>query len=239
MRLRAYSLFFSLIISVLVFMIINSFVIESLQFNHSKNNYRSIIRNGVNAMSGIYYALSSEIEIGESQQVQLFENDRDLVRIQKKQWGAFEVITSITKKNGYAMEKTALVGSQMELREVLILSNLNRPLALSGSTKITGDCILPKAGVKRAYIEGQSYSGKKLINGLISYAQSQIELDLDFFQHNPYINGDFSDEDSVIIFDGPMDSLIQPFFKNTIVVILPNEQQPIKWLLSRKYCVLY
>ena len=47
----------------------------------------------------------------------------------------------------------------------MYLADQNKPLSLTGRTQITGNCYLPKAGVKRAYIEGKSFVGNKLING--------------------------------------------------------------------------
>jgi hypothetical protein len=42
---------------------------------------------------------------------------------------------------------------------------MDRELKVCGHTELRGKCFLPKAGVERAYIEGQSYAGRELVYG--------------------------------------------------------------------------
>jgi hypothetical protein len=92
--------------------------------------------------------------------------------LQKKRWGAFEIAICKAHNKFFSKELIALTGWQSETNDntALILADLDRSLSISGNTKITGDCFLPKAGIERAYIEGNSYSGDKLVYGEIKNA---------------------------------------------------------------------
>jgi hypothetical protein len=122
------------------------------------------------ANSGINYGLSfhQEIPINTSLEVDLFDDEQHKVLIGKKHWGAFYILSSEAKWRNKLVSKSALIGANINEGEriALYLADQNKPLSLTGKTVITGNCYLPKAGVKRAYIEGKSFVGNKLINGI-------------------------------------------------------------------------
>ena len=119
--------------------------------------------------SGINYGLSfhQEIPINSKIEVDLFNDEEHKVSIEKKYWGAFYILSSEAKWRNKSASKSALIGANINEGEeiALYLADQNKPLSLTGRTQITGNCYLPKAGVKRAYIEGKSFVGNKLING--------------------------------------------------------------------------
>ncbi len=167
--IRAGALSYVVAVSVFIALILASLItlgyyyrLHHIQLEHSNRLVR-------NANSGFNLLLSGE-SLGRtaSQEVDLFEEGRDSVRLITRHWGVFEVGTAIAHHRGKEASKSGLIGYLMDStqRTALYLSELNRPLSLAGNTLIKGNCFLPEAGVKRAYIEGQNFSRKKLIDGL-------------------------------------------------------------------------
>ncbi|HET6990661.1 MAG TPA: hypothetical protein VFJ43_05020, partial [Bacteroidia bacterium] len=97
----------------------------------------------------------------------LYGRGSDSVFLSTKPWGAFEIAISRAHNKSFSHELVAATGYKADPNDhtALILADLDRPLSITGNTKITGDCYLPKAGIQRAYIEGQNYIGDKLVYG--------------------------------------------------------------------------
>jgi cytoskeletal protein CcmA (bactofilin family) len=89
------------------------------------------------------------------------------VELYKSYWGIFDLISSRAFSHNNSFTRAAIEGHLLEesKRFAFYLADNDKPLSLCGKTVITGKSYLPKAGVKRAYIEGQYFSGDKLLNG--------------------------------------------------------------------------
>jgi hypothetical protein len=101
--------------------------------------------------------------------------------------------------------------------------NSDRPLSVCGKTIIKGDCYISKAGIKRAYIEGKSFEGNRLVNGNVY--DNKLFPQKNHFEktHNDilsFLENRNSISDSVITLDNlePGDSLLNSFENKTIVV---------------------
>ncbi len=101
--------------------------------------------------------------------VDLFDDGTDSVLLSKENWGFFTVATSkaFTSNLGLPQQfqQIALLAHPIKDSTALYLADKNKPLSLCGKTVIRGTAHLPRAGVKRAYINGQSYIGSQLIYG--------------------------------------------------------------------------
>ena len=224
MRIASYSLLLSLILSIVIFITVNSSIVESLLFRKSIIQYREVINHSLNSISGVYLSLETNLVEQESIDLQIIPNGNDSVRVLMQKWGVFDLVTSYAIKNGRVMaKKTAMIGSEPNNSKCLILSNSNRPLALSGKTTIQGDCVLPKLGVKRAYIEGQNFQGKQLIEGNITYnTLSNVPSTYKIKYRNAF-NGNFENSGSIIYYSSEVDSLINPFSHPRIILLCENE----------------
>jgi cytoskeletal protein CcmA (bactofilin family) len=139
--------------------------LQRVQFDDNVHR-QEILRN---TNSAFQYILAQEKEL--EQTFDLFGNGRDSVLVKKINWGLFDVLYAqafrhtLTQK--YQHSKVALMGSaiQDQQKSALYLIDNFRPLSLVGKTRIEGTAYLPKAGVKRGYINGLSYFGDKLIYG--------------------------------------------------------------------------
>ncbi len=181
------------------------------------------------ANSGINYGLSlhEQIPINSKVEIDLFDDEQHKVVIEKTHWGAFYILSAEATWRNKFFSKSALIGANINEGEkiALYLTNQNKPLSLAGNTEITGICYLPEAGVKRAYIEGLSFSGTKLINGkkLISNKtlppinEELIRENLNNFSLS------FSENDSLMNYELfiEKDSIINTFQNKTLVLYAP------------------
>jgi hypothetical protein len=181
--LKASALYIVIILS-LVIAILSASLITTAYF------YRLEYQKGLrytrllsNLNSGFAILLSREYNSsGEKQIIDLFGNKEDSVALQKERWGAFELGRVESFSNSERLEKVFLMGMGTgKDPAALYLMDEDRPLSVSGTTEITGDAFLPKAGIKEAYVSGRSYKGKKLVYGNIKTSKNSLpELDDDF-----------------------------------------------------------
>lgn len=220
-----YAMFLVVIVSIISssFILVNyynkSYVIHALK---SEELFRD-------ANSGINYGLAmhQQLPLDVAVDIDLYDDEKSIVKLEKTSWGAFYILTTIASWKNKSATKSALVGANINSGEkvALYLSDQNKPLSITGETKITGDCYLPKSGVRRAYIEGKSFVGNKLINGqkrnsnkeLPSINENLIHQNLQMLS---YIN---IKKDSVIDYEVlfEVDSIINSFQNKTLVLYSP------------------
>ncbi len=130
-----------------------------------------------NAKSGIEYAQSNfkELKHNDPLVFRLFNEGVDSVSVEKKQWGAFTIVQSTARHRNYEHTKIALLGNKsVKKYPNLFLTDQGRPISLCGDARLEGQCSLPKAGLKRAYIEGKNYTGAKMIYGQVTNSEKLL-----------------------------------------------------------------
>lgn len=191
-------------------------------FSSETKRNTDLVQMCMNAESGIYYGIQNSVENCINERIVLFEEPIEETRLTKRSWGAFNVVTSSSLIEGLKTSKSVLVGSNLDLSKVLILNDNNRPLSISGKTKIQGNCVLPKAGVKRAYVEGKSFTGKKLVAGLIEYTGKNIENENKFpVGISQQLESSF-DDSTVFMNDLLVDSIQHDFNKKTLRILITD-----------------
>lgn len=169
-KLDAGALYFVLVTSILIALITGSiFMVISLnqQLESKIDNNETLLRNLLSAQQIVLHEQSLEKE--KWYVFDLFENSTDSVAIFKKNWGLLELAVVKSMRNGDDISRVGFIGIEQTLskRTALTLEDRNRPLSLCGNTNIIGNVSVPKAGVKRAYIEGKTFQGNQLIQGQI------------------------------------------------------------------------
>jgi len=230
--LRAYSILHALIIALLIATVSGGLIMYfSLQ---QKLAAHYLWKNRVieNSHSGLQLIMgqSGRMESGKEALVDLFDNQKDSVRLVKKNWGLFEVAVSEAMAREHRHQKMALLGTPLlpESRLALYLAEQNKPLALCGKTILKGTCYLPRSGVKRAYIEGQNFEGNELVNGEKRTSQKRLPpLNESLKKVNlAYLNADFGATDSVVQFDDWQGDTLRHSFAHKTVVL--TETGPIR-----------
>lgn len=168
-KLPARALFFAIFV-VLMVGLISGALITLAHLQQTRLTYNLLEQEVIrNTNSGFQLLLAQDAST--KQWIDLFEKEKDSVFIKKEPWGLFDIFYTKAIKStiskSFTHEKTALMGCQLnEIQQsALYLVDNFRQLSLAGSTQINGIAYLPKSGVKRGYINGKSFSGKRLING--------------------------------------------------------------------------
>ncbi|MDQ3192429.1 MAG: hypothetical protein M3Q58_12620 [Bacteroidota bacterium] len=229
--LKASALFYSIIVALIIALISCSLILFSyynrLQFQSLQLQEQTIL----NSTSGINILLANSafLSLNEQRIIDLYGNETDSVQLMRKHWGAFEIIVSRAFFKGFEVTKSAQVGADInsDAQTALYLADQDKPLSLCGKTIINGICYLPKAGVKRAYIEGQSFTGDQLINGKINESSKSLpEINKDLLESNlGYFLNKYDEKDSIIYIDDHElgDSIIHAFIHNTILLYSINK----------------
>lgn len=169
-----YAVFIALLISVL------SGLLLAYTYIHNSYINRQILQEQAlsNVKSGINMVLKNPelIGYGNQEEVKLFGNDYDIVKLRKEHWGAYDLIYSNSQRQSYKASKIAFVGDHLGKKEdiALYLTDKKKYLSISGNTLLKGTCYLPKLGIKRAYIEGQGYQNRELVYGKILQSEAKL-----------------------------------------------------------------
>jgi hypothetical protein len=148
--------------------------------------------------------------------------DDEQVNYASASWGMFRLVLCRIQKGEKTLEKAALCGGRAK-GEIpsLYVCDLHQALSLAGSTHLEGVCYVPEQGLKRAYIEGQSYDGTSMIYGQQKTSKRELPtLEGDFTQRiEQLFKGEFSPEDSLVMFGSlTSDSIKHSFFRRTLIV---------------------
>lgn len=172
---KAGALYFSIVIAFLIAILSASIIMLAA---HYRNSYLREVRFGrinANMNSAIRLVLAdTTIKQGETK-IDLFGDELDSVHLQKDRWGVYELIVLKTFVLEDTLMKTFLTGHLAE-PVTLYLRDEDRPLAISGDTRITGNIRIPKAGLKKSYAEGKPYSGNEMVyQGNTAYSERTDE----------------------------------------------------------------
>lgn len=161
---------FALVISLVIAMFLGVMIYYSylnkaltIQLNNTSQLY-----HGMN--SGIQYLLSNP-----ESTTRFSLSDQDTIEVGHSNWGIYKLGKVVSHRKGKTLSRSFLLGNTFSKETAhFILVDQNKGLALCGSTVLKGNVAIPKAGIKRAYIEGKSYYGKELIYGLKMNSPSQL-----------------------------------------------------------------
>lgn len=174
--LKASSLFYAIVISVIIAIVSSSFILFAYISHIDFETFQMNKRIHLNARSGLNLLLSEQslVEPGQTVNIDLYGTGDDSVTLSRKRWGIYEVHSSQARFKNNVANQMVLSGYLPDTNKLfsLYVSDNDKPIALCGNTKIKGTAYLPKAGVKRAYIEGQSYTGTEMIYGNIKESKS-------------------------------------------------------------------
>lgn len=163
--------------------------------------------------------LSSDpsISIDNESTLDLYGQNVDSVTLKRLSWGLFEVVSSRSFRKNKEAIKVALIGERYEDETALYLADRNKPLSLAGKTEIKGKCYIPEKGVKRAYIEGTTYLGDKLLYGSSQKSEKTLPALSDEIKlaMRKRIGDAVLNLDSMVAFEITEDSITQSFTEKT------------------------
>jgi hypothetical protein len=222
---KAGALYYAIFISFLV-ALLGGFFITNVWMHHAHAigllTEQRLVRN-------VHSALLLAEEIPDlvpdqgTKEIDLYDDEKDIVFLTKTPWGGFCLLKAVAKTSRIQKSAIALCGKDVFANEnyALYLADNNQYLSLSGATVIKGDCYVPKLGLRRAYIEGYSFTGTSLTEGKIFNSKSQIPACNPIIKNSNagYLNGTSGVGDSTV--DASLlqrtNGLTRSFYKKTIV----------------------
>jgi hypothetical protein len=168
--LKAGSLLYAIFISLLITSIASAFVLFAFYQRLHVQQLDGRVRALSHLESAMAYLQTDEREESWTVQRQLFEEDEhSLLSMSSRPWGLFRLVCVKSHFKQDTFRKASLLGYPYALTEAataLYLADRNQPLSLAGEARLIGDAYLSIRGLKRAYIEGRSYSGKTTLEGI-------------------------------------------------------------------------
>lgn len=179
-RIPGGALYFSIFIGLIV-MVLCVILILNLQLNDkiiTNEIKKEQLIHHVNSALNIYALEFSNYNYDQNYDFQIFEQDPIQIQLSKERWGVYDVIHIRSTWKNFSYQKTALAGEDLRPHEPvgLYLQDNNDYLSISGNTVLSGNCYLPRLGVRKAYIEGFGYSQSTLVQGSIKSSKGTLPI---------------------------------------------------------------
>ena len=175
MMVKAAALYIVIIISLMIAVISASLLSVAFYYRLEHQKKARLDRLSSNLESGIAITLSSGYTVLDTlQHKSLYADQQDSVILYQTHWGMYELQTVKTFELMDTLQRSFLTGLTDKDSSAIYLADEDRPLSLSGDTRITGDGELPKSGLKQSYVDGKSYTGKELIKGRIKTSTREL-----------------------------------------------------------------
>lgn len=228
--IRANALFIVMVISLVIGIISSSLIIVAYYQRLHVQKDLLLKKLDVNSASAINILLSGSdgLTYGEERSIDLYGDEKDTVLMKKVPWGIFEIGAVKAVAGMLQQSRSVLYGYRLDekARSAIYLTDQNAPLSVAGNTIIKGTCFLPKAGVKRAYIEGQNFGGKNLVNGEVKNSQPVLPLlnKMVAEKLSAFLSADKASlAGQYEIFNGELqDTIIRSFSEKTLLIHYPG-----------------
>ncbi|OWK68850.1 hypothetical protein [Pedobacter sp. AJM] len=177
---KAGALYLSIVTAFIIAVICASLIMIAAHF---RGNYLKDVR-----MARLYRNMDSAIVLAlanddgnskDKSYLDLFGAQTDSVRIEKEHWGIFTLSSIHCFQFKDTLSRSFLLGSDHNQdTSAVYLSDEDRPVSVSGNTRIVGDVEAPKSGIRSAYAEGKPYKGNKIVFGAVRNSKRILpELD--------------------------------------------------------------
>jgi hypothetical protein len=173
-KIKGSALYIAIMVSILIGIILSLFILIA---NHNQRNIVLFTQS-----EQLYCNLQSSLQLVQSRYFTEDKNNAwlknitndDSIRIKKTWWGAYLMIRAETKNRHQRLIQSGLYGTYMSADTGLMVSDNSRPVGLSGVIVFKSNCYLPKAGIKPAYIEGQSYLSNSQNIGFVKHSPAGL-----------------------------------------------------------------
>lgn len=170
-KLKAHTLLSALVISIVISIIISSLLLLHYYGNihYSKTKASERIQRNLQSSINIVLADSTGYNTCGKEDLDLFGETVDSVFITKDYWGIYNFAAVKSASKNQDLSRCFLYGTEFKdtLSSCLYLVDHQRPLQLSGNTKLLGNVFLPAGGIRPASIDGKQYVNSQLVYGNI------------------------------------------------------------------------
>lgn len=172
---KASALYLVVIVALLIAILSASLLSVSFFYRQEVKKKERFDKLLLNLRSGTSIVLSDGfLKNAASKHIDLFGRLTDSVIVQKDSWGVFNLGLVHAFELRDTLKRSFLIGNKFDDTNAIYLVDEDRPLSVSGNTRITGDGQLPKSGLRQSYVDGKPYTGKELIKGKITNSNLQL-----------------------------------------------------------------
>ncbi|MDP2384960.1 MAG: hypothetical protein Q8M29_01195 [Bacteroidota bacterium] len=174
MKLKGGALYIAIFISLIVALLLSMIILMSYYHMVEYDSFLIEDRIQQNAKSTLNLCLELEEDQSELKTIDLYDTQNDSVSYKTKWWGCYKMVAIKAFKKNTSLSYIGLIGNSLPKDTCLITTEKNKPISVAGKTLFKGTCLLPKAGTKTAYVDGQNFTGDKVVNGKIIQAGNEL-----------------------------------------------------------------
>ena len=228
-NLKAGALLYTLVISFVIFLLCGLLILSAYLSRLEIINLNLFQKLVENAQSGINLARSNPalFQLENEAVIDLFGKGEDSVRLEKKQWGIFNILACTSFSGTKEQQLACLLGQYTARMDTLAiyLVDKNTALTLAGNTYLNGICYLPKSGTKRGTFEQIPYTGNQLVHGDIRISTNQLPIFDSIIEKKLFEQLYSLHQDSIIEFESieQKNKIINSFFNKRLVIHSKNK----------------
>lgn len=122
-----------------------------------------------------YAAIQYGMHTTSADKTMLVHPSGDTSAIHKRNWGAFQIVSTVTRNKFASKNRAALVGKELLVSyPSLYVSEGRGNLLITGKTQLIGECVVPNGILERAYIGGKSYAYEQLHIGTLKSSSNLL-----------------------------------------------------------------
>lgn len=158
-------------------------ILSSLRLNQFLYNTVKVTDNLITDINSSINIISSNpglVHYNDSLVLQLDSSRVTKVIVKKKYWGYYSILHICAIQNKTKLTDILLTGIDLTKKEpvALYMVDENKYLSICGKTILAGTCYLPHLGIRRGYIEGNTFKAKKMVKGITKVSKKVLpELD--------------------------------------------------------------
>ncbi len=173
-KMKGGALQYTIFISVVIALLIIAFISLAFTQQHFKTKASHFLQAIHNTNLAVNYGATIPTKYDETIELQFSDVFKDKTIIAKEHWGVFDLLKASSTLRKETFTKNALLGGFLQNRPSLYVQENNQPLVLVGDSRIEGITFLPKQGIKRGTIAGNSFTGSQLIYGSIGLSSTKL-----------------------------------------------------------------
>lgn len=174
MKLKGGALYIAIFIALIIALLLSMMILMSYYHIIDYDNFLIEDKVQQNAKSGLALCIDLEEDQSELKTIDLYGEGKDSLSYKTKWWGCYKLIAVKAYHKNYSLSYLGLAGNTLPADTCFVTVEKNKPISVSGKSILKGTCLLPKAGTKTAYVDGQNFVGNKVIDGKTLQAPNEL-----------------------------------------------------------------
>jgi hypothetical protein len=177
-KLKAGALVYVIVLSLIIMSLLGLIIMRSYYLSVDVNllGERDDIRDNINSVVNIIDEDSSLLPFGK--EFDLFEGSIIKSFIRRDNWGLLDIV-NISSSAFLYRDSVCMLSACSKAKEdstALWITDKRNYITISGSAYLRGKCYIPRLGMRKGYVEKQSYYRKEVIHGKVLRSQPQLRM---------------------------------------------------------------